>query len=574
MASVLLRIIFLADLMLVQHDCYSNGELVYVTPTSLPNPDCPEGMPCQTLQHHFNNASLTEQRFNLTMIFLSGQHAGVCNRTVLMPASLTLMGVNQGVIINCTNVELRRATKIRIEYLVIDQWYILSLRPPVLVLLMTSVVAQNMSQIYIEHSSDTSGNFIGLTGCIFSNDSSLSGVLYFIKNEPSVAAMRLTSSNVNVQMNTSISFLQNRMLIGALYLNSSVLNVEGNVHLVFFNNERAMTMVNSTLIAGSKANMNNSAHNSVGGAMLVINSTMKFNTKNYLYFADNSASMGGAIAALSSIIDIRCNGKISFINNFAYQGGAMAVVGSAINFRDNAETIQDSKLNIENQVELTFVSNVAYKFGAMAIVKSTVTLRSNSGLTFVNNLAISQIGTIAAVGSNLTLENNTTVMFVNNSANTRGAMAVTLSILNITYSTSISFINNVGLGLEGAFSVHTSQVNLENDVSMTFINNSAFEAGAFSLMSSYLYLMFDTNITFVSNRAVTVGGAMMIHSSQFIIGNATSVTLQFISNSAQLGGAMALLSSTLLFVFGNSNITFVKILHWSLEGQYMSIQID
>ena len=70
-----LLISLLDKLLLVQH-CY--GEVVYVTPTPPPNQDCLHGVPCQTLQHYFNNKSLLEKRDNLTLIFISGEHTGFC----------------------------------------------------------------------------------------------------------------------------------------------------------------------------------------------------------------------------------------------------------------------------------------------------------------------------------------------------------------------------------------------------------------------------------------------------------------------------------------------------------------
>ena len=82
------------------HLCSSDSEVVYVTPTHFPHPDCPDGLPCQTLQHYFSNISQIQKGNNLTLIFLSGQHEGVCNKTVLFVTSLTLKGLGQGVTVN------------------------------------------------------------------------------------------------------------------------------------------------------------------------------------------------------------------------------------------------------------------------------------------------------------------------------------------------------------------------------------------------------------------------------------------------------------------------------------------
>ena len=95
------------------HHC--NGEVVYVTPTIPPNPDCPDGLPCHTLKQYFSNNSLTQQSTNLSMIFLPGQHAGVCKRTELKSLSFNATGVGQVVTINCTTIVFSNAMKIYLQ---------------------------------------------------------------------------------------------------------------------------------------------------------------------------------------------------------------------------------------------------------------------------------------------------------------------------------------------------------------------------------------------------------------------------------------------------------------------------
>ena len=94
------------------HHCYSNGEVVFVSPTPPPNPNCPDNLLCHTLQHYFSNSSLTQQKTNLTMIFLTGQHAGVCKQTELKLLSFSAVGVSQDVAINCTTIVFSNAVAI------------------------------------------------------------------------------------------------------------------------------------------------------------------------------------------------------------------------------------------------------------------------------------------------------------------------------------------------------------------------------------------------------------------------------------------------------------------------------
>ena len=153
-----LLISLLDKLLLVQH---CNGEVVYVTPTPPPNQDCPHGVPCQTLQHYFNNKSLLEKRDNLTLIFISGEHTGFCEKTTIKSAAFNVTGIGGLVTIKCTTIELINPAAVYFENVTIDHWYISSLSlSSALVIKMSSVIAQNQTYMYIEHARNVSGNFI------------------------------------------------------------------------------------------------------------------------------------------------------------------------------------------------------------------------------------------------------------------------------------------------------------------------------------------------------------------------------------------------------------------------------
>ena len=241
--SYFLISLLLDKLLLVQH---CNGEVMYVTPTPPPNPDCPYGVPCQTLQHYFNNKSLIEQRDNLTLIFISGEHTGVCEKTAINPAAFNVTGIGGQVTIECTNIELINAAAIYFENVTLNHWYISSLRPSTaLVVKMSSVVAQNQTHVYIEHVRNVSGNFIVFNNCTFKNNSSLSGILHFSHFVGGIfkgGVMNLLSSTLPLGKNTSVTFNHNIMRYAAMYLNSSTLDVE-NALILFFNNQRAIINV-------------------------------------------------------------------------------------------------------------------------------------------------------------------------------------------------------------------------------------------------------------------------------------------------------------------------------------------
>ena len=140
----------LALLNLKSVHCYSNSELVYVSPSPPPNADCHEGLPCQTLKNYFNNKTFTQQSINLTMIFLIGEHVGGVQRIALNFTSFTVRGAEKlGVVVKNVNIELKYATEINFENVMLDHWNSASPCPPFLVFQMLSAVAENQTHIFI-----------------------------------------------------------------------------------------------------------------------------------------------------------------------------------------------------------------------------------------------------------------------------------------------------------------------------------------------------------------------------------------------------------------------------------------
>ena len=176
-----------------------------MTPTLPPNPDCPDGLPCHTLEHYFSNSSFTEQIANLSMVFLTGQHAGVCKQTELKSLSFSASRVGHEVAVNCTNIVFSNAVAIYFENLTLDHWYTASPCSSVLILEMSSVILQNQTHVYIKHASTVNCNWVKLAHTIFKR-SLISGVLSFINND--VGAMILINSSVNIGQNTSITFIK------------------------------------------------------------------------------------------------------------------------------------------------------------------------------------------------------------------------------------------------------------------------------------------------------------------------------------------------------------------------------
>ena len=292
-----LPIISLVLVNLISIHC--NSELVYVTPNPPLNPDCHDGLPCQTLRSYFNNETFTQQSVNLTMIFLAGQHEGGGQKIALKFTSFTVRGAGKlDTVVKDVNIELQYATEICFENVTLHHWNCTSPGPPFFVFQMLSVLAVNQTNIFIEHTTNSSRNKIRLVNVFFRN-SSLSGRLLFIKSESNTEAMCLISSTLNIGKNTNISFMHNLVQTAVLFLNSSTLNLESNVYMAFVSNSRAILAIHDSTLN------------------VVANTSMIFINNSKIYDQEGAA----AILAIYSTVNIEVD--LHFINNSAYSQGAI-----------------------------------------------------------------------------------------------------------------------------------------------------------------------------------------------------------------------------------------------------------
>ena len=556
--QLLIIIVSLALVTLISIHCNSDSELVFVSPNPPPNPDCHDGLPCQTLKSYFNNKTFTQQNINLTMIFVAGEHVGGGQQIVLKSTSFIVRGAGKlDAIVKDVNIELQYAIEICFENITLHHWNSISPGPPFLVFQMLSVLAENQTHIFIEHATNSSGNKIKLVNSVF-NHSWLSGRLSFIRSDWNAEAMNLTSSALNIGKNTNISFMHNLVQRAALYLNLSTLNVDCNVHMTFVSNSRAMIVFDSILniMAGTSIFfIGNSKTDDEGAAMFVVRSTV--NIEGDLHFNNNSAYSEGAINFQLSTLNIRNCARIGFVNNLARRQAAGIL-------------LENSVLNVEDNANITFISNSAGKIGSTAILTSILHVRHNASLHFINNSAIHYGGSCTIELSSVTVENNAHIIFTNNVlAGTAGGMALFSATLNVSHNAHILFDSNHAVVGGGALYALNGTIDVKNDGQINFINNSAFSGGAIILIFSGLYSRSHSILTFVSNTANTnLGGAFYSYESKFSIENTTN---RFINNSAANGGAMALLSSILELVNGNSNLIFENN---SAKGKGGAIYVD
>ena len=486
--ATICRLLIVSLVLVNLKSIHCNGELVYVTPNPPPNPDCHDGLPCQTLKSYFNNKTFTQQSVNLTMIFLAGQHEGGGQKISLKSTSFTIRGAgNLDAVVKDVNIELKYARVIYFENVILQHWNSTSPGPPFLVFQMHSVLAENQTHIFIEHATNSSGNKIKLMKSVFRN-STLSGRLLFVNSEWNTEAMSLTSSTLIIGKNTNISFMDNQVQMAVLFLNSSTLTVESNVYMTFISNSRALMAINdSTLNVMADTNMifiSNSKIDDEGAAMFVVHS--KMNIEGDLHFINNSAHSQGAINFEISILTIRNSARIIFVNNLARIQAAGIL-------------LENSIFNAEDNTNIAFINNSAGKIGSIAMLTSTLHVRHNATLHFISNSATHYGGSCLIELSNVTVENNAHITFINNVADTAGGMALYSATLNVSHKAHISFHNNHAVVGGGALYALNCTINVKNDAQMIFINNSAFSAGAVVLVLSELHLQSHTILAFINN---------------------------------------------------------------------------
>ena len=538
----------IAKLILVVSCSVSDGEVVYVTPTASYNADCPSDHQCHTLQYYFSNNSFTERSIDLAMIFLTGQHTGICKIvTTLKSTSLTIIGRGEGVEISCTNVELENASTIKFKHVTLDNWSMSCSHPPAaLVVQMSAVIVQNHTTIHIQHALNSSGNIIELKNCIFRN-SSLSGTLRFIDNHSDkyTGALTLVSTELTIKTNSVIAFSHN---VRAMFLNSSTLNIESDVTLTFSNNIKAMTISNSFLNVNGRVRMtimNNSVTQSQNlGTMTAFNSILNFENGVDIAFINNT---GGetVMAVQMCTLHVRKNVKVAFISNGAYR---------------SVFYVRNSTLNIEDNADVKFLNNLGQvSAGAMTLLLSSLNVGHEASIVFTNNKVIQMkggSGAIIAHYSTVNINDNVSVTFTNNSGEIGGALAVDLSTtVNITNKAHLAFINNKG-DVGGAIALFPiSTMNIKNEAIMIFSNNSASSTGgALLLKSSTINIMHNTRIQFNNNNATSQAGALQAEGSSSI-NIADYSQMKFSGSSAQITAAIGLIFSTLSM----SNISSIEV---------------
>ena len=228
-------------------------------------------------------------------------------------------------------------------------------------------------------------------------------------------------------------------------------------------------------------------------AIMVNNSTIIIALTSVVTFLNNNNS---AIVALDTHSTILLAGRVEFTNNTADNGGAIDSDGNVI---------------IAYNALVVFQGNHAKTFGGAILTPQHVTIAGS-------------------------------VQFINNSADYGGAI-VSGGSVTITYNAQVVFQGNHAKTYGGAIATPQHVI----DGSVQFINNSARYGGA--IASINVTIADNTHMVFQANHADVQGGA--IFSSNIVLAG----SVQFVSNTAQLGGAISMFPGHMT-VANNAQVVF------------------
>ena len=348
----------------------------------------------------------------------------------------------------------------------------------------------------------------------------------------------------------SVQFVNNSADQGGAIGSGGNVTIVANSQMYFQGNHAkinggAIDSAQHVTIAGSVQFINNSADQ--GGAIDSKGCITIDNNAQMVFQGNHAKTNGGAVISRQHVT---IAGSVQFINNTAYQGAGINSDGN-VTIADNAQLLFQgnhakhvggaifSVHQVTSTGSVQFINNSAYEGGAIDSAGS-VTIAETSQLViqgYYSKLHGSAVGSIQQITIPHTVE------FINNSAYKGGAIA---SAYNVTIMGQVVFQGNYAKLLGGAIACSE---NIAIAGSVHFINNSASQGGAIISHDS-VTTADNAQVIFEANHADSVGGAIVIDSILVLAGN-----VQFISNTAQLGGAIAMLPGNMTIV-NNAEVVF------------------
>ena len=431
----------------------------------------------------------------------------------------------------------------------------------------------------------------------------------FCGNNVDFAGGAIFSFQYTIVVAGTVQFINNSALQGgAIDSDDSVLiSLVDNTLVTFGGNTAkeiggAIAARNYVSLDGSVQFINNSA--SQGGAIGSAGSVYVVTVDNdsVVFQGNHAKNYGGAIFSKQ---DLYLSGLVEFVKNSAYQGGAIFSTGNIVVANTSKAVFQGNRASKDGGAlgsgqhttiagSVHFINNTADQGGAINS-NDNVTIDANAQISFCGNNADTAGGAISSVqhvtvagtvqfiensalqggaidsDGSVSITNSALVIFSGNNAETLGGAIASHSQQYVTIAGEVQFINNSG-NMGGAVAsagnvsiVDNAQVSFQGNHanyeggaiqssqhvtitgSVQFINSSAYQGGAIS-SDRVVSIGANAQVVFQGNHADNIGGAIL--SSVILAGS-----VQFINNTAQLGGAISMLPGPIT-VANDANVTF------------------
>ena len=422
-------------------------------------------------------------------------------------------------------------------------------------------MAQNTQVFFHEN------HVLAIGGAIYSAQHvTIAGSVQFINNSAYQGGAFACSGGVTTANNAHVFFQRNHAMdMGGAIFSAQQVTIAGSVHCIensarqggAVNSDDIMTIAHNAQVCFHGNHVTNSGgaiysarHLTISGAVQFINNTgeqggavmsehsMTIIHNDQVLFQGNHARGNGG--AIGSVKHVTIAGTVQFINNSAIQGGGVASNGN-VTIADNADVLFQanhatvfggafaSTQHVTIASSVLFINNSAYNGGAIGS-KGGVRIADNAQVLFQGNHATDIGGAIASF-EHVTIAGK--VQFNNNSAIQGGAVYSNGSV-STDDNAQVLFKGNHADTVAGGAIASGQHVTIAGSVQ--FINNSAYQGGAV-VSNGNVTIANNAQVIFQGNYAESEGGVMVILSNLLLAGS-----VQFVSNTAQIGGAISLLS--------------------------------
>ena len=371
----------------------------YVTPTPPPNPDCPLDQPCHTLSYYDSNASLFNNKENLSLLFLDGVHnLDIISLVISQVRSLTIAGVNESL----DNGNPRASIQLR--------------------LLVNNVSVFKVENIKIQQTSMNITDFEWfISQNAVYNHSTLSILSATTQGVLITGSMFLESSFRSTFIGNHSTTVQiaNTVSLGAYLRYNTFTNTEISIANSTFGNSRRGLLFevnrasNITILDSAIIN------NRLGLVIYYQNNQVHEQTLDLKI--ETSQFIGNLVAfvcvpfnSVNSLVRFHILFRnISVINNFANGTGATGIVtiagpamlniDSCLFDNNNGVTVlQLSDVDLHFLGNTTISNNTGISGGAMVLSNTTMWLNNGTHIRFINNTA-SEVGGAILVTSEVPL---------------------------------------------------------------------------------------------------------------------------------------------------------------------------